>query len=52
MKLNFWQWVGLIVLLAGLALLIWEKQTPKPSNGPVAPVTSPSAAPAPPASQP
>ena len=25
MKLNFWQWIGLIVVLIGVALMIWKK---------------------------
>jgi drug/metabolite transporter (DMT)-like permease len=42
MKLNFWQIIGLIVLLAGVALVVWEKNR-KPEIGPTNPsATSPS----------
>jgi hypothetical protein len=27
MKLNFWQWLGLLLLIAGIALYIYEHRT-------------------------
>jgi drug/metabolite transporter (DMT)-like permease len=28
MKLNFWQWLGLILMLIGLAYVIWREMQP------------------------
>jgi drug/metabolite transporter (DMT)-like permease len=25
MKLNFWQWIGLVLLIAGIALVVWRE---------------------------
>ena len=46
MKMNAWQWLGLILVLAGLALIIWRETRPdKPSvpgpGGPAPAVTQP-----------
>jgi hypothetical protein len=30
MKLNFWQWVGVILLVAGAGWLIFRENKPKP----------------------
>ena len=35
MKLNFWQWIGLVVVVVGVAALIYRETRPKaptPSN--------------------
>lgn len=35
MKLNFWQWIGLVLLLAGIALVVWREmfgKQPKAGN--------------------
>ena len=39
MKLNFWQWLGVILLIGGLALYFYERRekTPEPPKSPVAP---------------
>jgi hypothetical protein len=31
MKLNFWQWVGVILLVGGAAWLIFRENKPKPT---------------------
>lgn len=31
MKLNFWQWIGLIIFLIALAFVIWKQTAPKPT---------------------
>ena len=45
MKMNAWQWLGLILVLAGLALIIWRETRPDepgaPGPGGPAPVTQP-----------
>jgi hypothetical protein len=46
MKLNFWQWIGLVLLIGGLAALVYRETRPKPapSTGPnlgTAPVVQP-----------
>ena len=48
MKLNFWQVIGLIVLIAGLGLLLWEKNR-KPDTGPQQPSPPPATSPSRPA---
>jgi drug/metabolite transporter (DMT)-like permease len=40
MKLNFWQWIGLVVVVVGVALLIYretrpETAAPDPGTAPV-----------------
>ena len=42
MKLNFWQWLGLILLIVGLALLIYKRTRPAAPADP-APVVQPAA---------
>ena len=37
MKLNFWQWIGLVLLLIGLVMLVYRRTRP---TGP-APTTQP-----------
>ena len=32
MKLNFWQWLGVILLLIGVAFWIYEKTRPTPTS--------------------
>lgn len=32
MKLNFWQWIGLLLLIAGVALWLYERNLEKESN--------------------
>lgn len=29
MKLNFWQWIGLVLLVVGVALLVWRETAGK-----------------------
>ena len=42
MKLNFWQWLGVILLLIGVAFWIYEKTRPTPAtNTGTAPVVQP-----------
>jgi hypothetical protein len=42
MKLNFWQWLGLILLVIGLALFIYKKTRPSDASGTgTAPVVQP-----------
>lgn len=31
MKLNFWQWIGLVLLIIGLAALTYRKMRPAPT---------------------
>ena len=38
MKLNFWQWLGLILLVIGVALWIYKKTTATPERATEAPV--------------
>jgi hypothetical protein len=50
MKLNFWQWLGVVLLVIGGGWYIYDKyikETPKPAPpAPVAPAPAPSAQPA------
>jgi len=32
MKLNFWQWLGVILLLIGIAVYLWDRGRSKPSS--------------------
>jgi drug/metabolite transporter (DMT)-like permease len=43
MKLNFWQWLGLILLVIGVAMYIYKKNRPAATNtsGTSAPVVQP-----------
>ena len=44
MKLNFWQWVGLILLVIGVAIYIYQKKRPAATTTPgtsSAPVVQP-----------
>ena len=42
MKLNFWQWIGLILLVIGLAMLVYKKTRPASGTGTgTAPVVQP-----------
>jgi hypothetical protein len=45
MKLNFWQWIGLILLIGGLIALVYRETRPKPNpanqNLGTAPVVQP-----------
>ena len=45
MKLNFWQWVGLVVMVIGVAALVYRETRPKASapanSGSSAPVVQP-----------
>jgi hypothetical protein len=46
MKLNFWQTIGLIVIVIAAVLLIVEKMSgskPQPQSTPTAPATGPTA---------
>jgi hypothetical protein len=54
MKLNFWQWLGLVFFVVALALIIWREtsNTMPPASMPAAPAESsegesPATAPAP-----
>ena len=40
-KLNFWQWIGLILLVLGLALLVYKKTRPAATNTGTAPTVQP-----------
>ena len=31
MKLNFWQWLGVMLLIVGVAVYIWDKNRVKPA---------------------
>jgi hypothetical protein len=31
MKLNFWQWLAIVLLIIGLAIWIYEREHPTPS---------------------
>lgn len=43
MKLNFWQWIGVLLLIAGLALWLYERNqepaNPAPPSVPPPPAT-------------
>jgi hypothetical protein len=39
MKLNFWQWLGLVLLVIGLALYVYKKS--RPADTTTAPVVQP-----------
>ena len=44
MKLNFWQMLGLILLVIGLGLMVYKRTRPAPATGPninTAPVVQP-----------
>ena len=42
MKLNFWQWIGLVLLVIGLAVLVYKKTRPaRTDNAGTAPVVQP-----------
>ena len=46
MKLNFWQWLGLILLVIGVAMYLYKKNRPAGSTNPAgntqsAPVVQP-----------
>ena len=42
MKLNFWQWLGVVLLIIGLALYVYKKTRPAgPTGTPTAPVVQP-----------
>jgi hypothetical protein len=43
MKLNFWQWLGVVLLIIGVAVFIWDKRRtqPEPLPGAAAPATQP-----------
>ena len=44
MRLNFWQWIGVILLIAAVAALVYRETRPKttPTNpGATAPVVQP-----------
>ena len=46
MKLNFWQWLGLILLVIGVAMYLYKKSRPAnpgagPGGTPTAPVVQP-----------
>ena len=42
MKLNFWQWVGVVVIVVGLAGWMYNKSRPATSSDPgTAPVVQP-----------
>ena len=36
MKLNFWQWLGLILLIIGMAMWVYKKTRPANPGGPEA----------------
>ena len=42
MKLNFWQWLGLILLMLGLALMVYKRTRPA-APADTAPVVQPTA---------
>jgi hypothetical protein len=37
MKLNFWQWIGLVVLVIALIAIIWRETRPASSPTPAKP---------------
>jgi drug/metabolite transporter (DMT)-like permease len=43
MKLNFWQWIGVVVVVVGVALLIYRETRPAapPADPGTAPVVQP-----------
>ena len=41
MKLNFWQWLGVILLVIGLGLLAYKRTRPAATNTGTAPVVQP-----------
>ena len=41
MKLNFWQWIGLIVVVIALIFIIRDKMAAKPAPAPAVPATAP-----------
>ena len=41
MKLNFWQWLGLILLLIGLGLMVYKRTRPPATPAGTAPVVQP-----------
>ena len=41
MKLNFWQWIGLILLVVGLAMYVYKKTRPATGGANTAPVVQP-----------
>jgi hypothetical protein len=41
MKLNFWQWIGLVLLLIGVALWIYKKTRPADAKVEVQTLLSP-----------
>ena len=41
MKLNFWQWLGLILLVIGLAWWLYDKSRPAATDTGTAPVVQP-----------
>jgi len=40
MKLNFWQWLGVVLLVIGLALYVYKRSRPATNTG-TAPVVQP-----------
>lgn len=45
MRLNFWQWIGLILLIVGLIWLVWRETAAKRAPAPVPAPTADSRAP-------
>ena len=41
MRLNFWQWLGVILLLLGTAVWLYERKGGKPPKTDTAPVVQP-----------
>ena len=41
MKLNFWQWIGILVLAAGIAIMFYEKWPKTANPNPAPPATKP-----------
>jgi hypothetical protein len=39
MKLNFWQWLGVILLILGAAMWLYEHSSPPATNSPPAATT-------------
>ena len=44
MKLNFWQIIGVVLLIVGLSWVIYEQVKPKAPAPPAAPATAPTTA--------